>query len=279
MKYAIVMTASGKWEEIVSAALNGLTLFGNEVDVHLIPKEMDQAWLDSLPSWVKVQKWEDAIDHDLPAHKGGGWEVRYYRYAHVRKIKDDYDAVMILDADVFVSGNIMDLFQQAKTTGQLIMPFNPRGCSIEAGMDSIRGAASPPFHCHPNFFDPKKYDYLMADMYKYGLEEDYGDMAQLYRCLMRHDLQKTVIGLNNDLFCFTDWHEDFVTWRDGDLPTLWYKDEQIVVVHRRWHMKSVRDKFVGDLGPRHREFGENNVNLFKKYIDWLNENGPIKWQV
>jgi hypothetical protein len=39
----------------------------------------------------------------------------------------------------------------------MIMPDNPWGSSVErANLENTHGASSPPFHCHPNFFDPKK---------------------------------------------------------------------------------------------------------------------------
>jgi len=278
-KYAIIMTCTEGLHINANAAFNGLALYGNEVDIHLLSKNINKPYLDRLPSYFKLPDWKtEVVDPNKPKHKGGGWEVRFYRYVHAMKIKDQYDAVMLLDADVFVCGNIMEHFERAASEGVMVMPDNPRGVSLErANLDSIKGAASPPYHCHPFFFDPKKYNWLMEDVYKYGLEEDYGDMATLFRTLFRHGKQDDVVTIPNDLYCFTDWHFDKIeaTFENG-LPMLKYKGEQMKVIHRRWYLQSVRDQFRKGLGPNHREFGEHNLDVFENTINWLNENGPIK---
>ena len=280
-RFAIVLTCTQGLIENVTAAFNGIELYGNKVDIHLLSKDMDKDYIKALPSNYIVPDWKtEVVDPNKPKHKGGGWEVRYYRYTHIRKIKEQYDAVMTLDADVFVVGNFMEHFERAYNEGVLIMPDNPRGIPANrAALNNVKGAASPPYHCHPFFFDPKKYDYIMADLYKWGLEEDYGDMATLYRTLYRHGIHQDVVTLPNDLYCFTDWHFDNVekTFDEQNRLILKYKGEQMVVVHRRWANKNVRDKFVGDLGDKHREWGTHNVQTFKESIDWLNTNGSIKF--
>jgi len=278
-KYALVMTCTEGLHINANAAFNGLALYGNDIDIHLLSKDINKDYISRLPSYFTVPDWKTQIvDPNKPAHKGGGWEVRYYRYSYVRTIKDQYDAILTMDADVFVVGNLMEHFERAAKEGVLIMPDNPQGCALDrANLDNIKGASSPPYHCHPFFFDPKKYDWLMAELYQAGITEDYGDMATLFRTLYRHNLHKDVVALPNDLWCFTNWHADKMQFemKDG-LPLLTYKNGRVVVVHRRWYLPEVRDKFVRDLGPQHREDGTHNVQIFKDVIEWLNNNGPIK---
>jgi hypothetical protein len=278
MKFAIVMTCTEGLHINANAAFNGLTLYGNDVDIHLLSKDINKPYLEKLPSNFILPPWSEVVDPNKPSHKKGGWEVRFYRYRYVRSIADQYDAVMTLDADVFVVGNLMEHFERAATEGVMIMPDNPRGSSLDkANLDNIKGAASPPYHCHPFFFDPKKYDWLMEQVYDWGIKEDYGDMATLYRTLFRNNKHREVVAIPNDLYCFTDWHFDKIeSTMENGLPLLKYKGEQMKVVHRRWYLQSVRDKFRKDLGPQHREFGEHNLDVFEKTINWLNDNGPIK---
>ena len=280
-RFAMVLTCTQGLLEQANSLFNGLEIYGNTVDVHLLSKDINKDYLDRLPDNFYVPDWKThVVDLNKPKHKGGGWEVRYYRYKHVREIKDFYDAVMIIDADVFLIGNLMEHFERAFTEGCLIMPNNPRGVALDrANLDNVNGASSPPYHCHPFFFDPKKYDFLMADVYKYGLEEDFGDMATLYRTLFRHDIHKTVVTIPNDLYCFTDWHFDKMekTFDENNKMVLTYKGNRVIVVHRRWNMPAVREKFVHDLKGKHIEFGTHNVEIFKEAIDWLNATGSLKW--
>lgn len=283
-RFAVVMTCTQGLIENVTAAFNGIELYGNEVDVHLISKDMDEGYLNNLPSNYIVVPWNSVCDADRHeySNKNSGWEVRFYRYAYVSKIKNDYDAVMILDADVFVCGNFMGHFDRSFKEGVLIMPDNPWGNSVDkATLDNVRGASSPPFHCHPNFFDPKKYDWLMREVYDWGKKEDFGDMATLYRTLLRNDSVDKVKPISNDLYCFTNWHKGLIECNQSPegLPELYYKGERMVVVHRRWAMPKVRRKFVSDLkGELDIRFGTSNVSVFADTIRILNEKGPIKWE-
>ena len=281
-RFAVVLTCTQGLIENVTAAFNGFELYGNEVDVHLLSKDMDEGYLNALPDNYKVVRWPEVQDESRNQYKNknAGWEVRFYRYKYIRTIKDQYDAVMLLDADVFVTGNFMEHFERAYTEGVLIMPDNPWGSSVErATLDNIKGASSPPFHCHPHFFDPKKYDWLMGQVYEAGMQEDYGDMATLYRTLLRNDAVKNIIPIPNDLYCFTGWHHDKIeeSMVDNKLQ-LKYKGEEMIVIHRRWAMKKVRDKFGSDLKGKDIEPGMHNLEVFARAIKWLNENGSIKWE-
>jgi hypothetical protein len=280
-RFAIVLTCTQGLVENLAAAFNGIELYGNKVDVHILSKNMDPKFLAGLPCNYHITHWPDVRDPKKPVHKGGGWEVRYYRYKYALKIKEQYDALMILDADVFVCGNFMEHFEKAHKNGVLIMPDNPRGIALDrATADNVRGAASPPYHCHPHFFDPKKYSFILSDVYKYGMEEDYGDMATLYRTLYRHGIHRNVVTIPNELYCFTDWQFGKIqkSFDKSGMLRLSYRGRPMIVVHRRWANPAVREKFGNDLAPQHKENGMHNIQVFKESIDWLNETGPIKWK-
>lgn len=279
-KYAICMTATGGWEEIVSAHLNGLHLYGNDVHLELLPMKMDPKWLAALPDYVHHYDWDSVEDPNKPANKGGGWGVRFYRYVHALKVKDEYDAVMICDADTFVMGNLMENFEKA-AEGRLIAPHNPRGMDINhVSLEGIKGAASPSFHCHGFFFKPKgRMEPIIEEMYHYGLTEDYGDMATLFRTLLRNDMHKEVELINNDSYVATDWFFEKIVkgFDDQGRMTMSYRGNPMIVTHGRWWMQALHDKCKGTLSDRHKEAGFYNMECFREAIDWLNANGPIKW--
>jgi len=282
-RFAVVLTCTQGLIENVTAAFNGIELYGNDVDVHLLSKDMDEKYLNALPNNYTVVRWPEIVDEKRSQYKqkNAGWEVRFYRYKYVRSIRNNYDGVMILDADVFVVGNFMHNFEVAVNGGVLVMPDNPWGMSIEAAsLDNIHGASSPPFHCHPHFFDPKKYDWLMEQVYEWGKKEDYGDMATLYRTLLRNNAIDKIKPIPNDLYCFTSWHKNKINlgFDSNGLMELTYNGERMFVVHRRWAMKKVRDKFGNDLKGKDVEIGKHNLDVFANAINWLNDKGSIKWR-
>jgi hypothetical protein len=120
----------------------------------------------------------------------------------------------------------------------------------------------------------------MAAVYDWGKKEDYGDMATLYRTLFRHEKVGEVMAIPNDLYCFTAWHKNKINYGvdEKGLPDLQYEGNKIVVVHRRWAMKKVRDKFRNDLKGKDIEVGTHNLSVFEDTIKKLNALGPIKWE-
>lgn len=298
--YAIMMTSTDGLREQLTSALNGIALYGmsDKVDVYLIGWGMNQAYLDRLPSWVKVVPWADVIDHNKPARKKGGWEVRFYRYTYVPKIEHLYKAIMILDADSFIVDDFTHLFDLCVEKQTFVAPYNLRGMDInKCGLEGLKGAASPPFHCHGFIFPTNKYEWLIPDLYKWACEEDYGDMSTLARTLFRHDEHKNVIRVPNELYCFTNWFYQEIELREvNGLRELHHGIEpkppqrprytnleehgrsRMAIVHGRWGMDRYLNKYLQEPKGWAHDVGEKNAHLFRDTIRWLNKTGPIQWK-
>jgi len=285
-KYAIVMTSTDGLRECFTAAFNGLEIYGSSVDVYLIASGIDKEWLVKLPSNYTVVPWEDIEDTTrVGKNRGAAWEVRFYRYRYAARINDDYEAIMILDADSFIVNNIDHLFEQSVAEQRIIAPKNPRGIPIEqVTLDKIGGASSPSFHSTPFVYPTKTYKGLMDDIYLGGLTEDLGDMSTMFRTLMRHNKHTEVIMTKNEQYVLTNWFYIPITKKlvDNKLE-LYHNEDRISVVHGKWAIDRYTECYLKEpknqVAGQWRDIGEQNSKTFIESIHWLNENGPINWKV
>jgi len=284
-EYAVVMTAKGM-RPGVNAFLNGLDYYNNTVDFHLIGGAAEQNYVEEIQERKDLsfslfftdveditQMWE------MPARKRMGWKVRFYRYQWTSYIRDLYKAVLIVDADMLCLNNIMKWFKAVEGTDLLIMPHNCWGLPLQrvlkaGNINAIKGAASPPFHNMPFFLAPGKWYELLERVIHWGKEEDYGDMATLFRTLFRENLTDYVFPLPNSLWLQTYFYHDPI--RDlGD--GLEVATDRINMVHRRWWDTGVCEKFVNDIKEEDNLVkGRQNVALFWKYFKFFNTEHKIK---
>lgn len=296
-KFAAVMVTSSKdLLQQATSVINSMPAYDNDVEVHLIAhpsiEREHPGYLENLPKDIcKVVNWSQVQDPDRSkksesGDKNSGWECRFYRYRYCLQIADQYDAIMITDADMFFCNNIMSFFEDAASDGLLHMPNNPWGSTDarvdKTGIDAIHGASSPPYHNMPLFFSPSKHIDLINNVYQWGLKEPFGDMATLYRTLFRMGMRDKIVPTDNDLWVVTDWYKYMMSldYSDNGRPVIRTKDNlRVNAVHRRWNMQSVRDKYIGDIKEDdNRERGVNNVKIFWEVIQWLLAQGPAKYE-
>lgn len=283
-KYAIVMTSTDGLRECFTAAFNGIEMYGQgKIDVHLLASGIDKEWTDKLPKNYTTVQWEDIKDSNQPKGKGSGWEVRFYRYKYVLEIQDKYEAVMILDADSFVVDDLTPLFEKAVAQNVMIAPQNLRGIDIaKATLENVKGASSPSFHCTPFVF-PTKLAWFIPEMYQWGYDEDFGDMATLFRTLLRHDKHKEVQLTPNEQYVYTNWFYVPIEKRiENGLVHLYHKDLRMSIIHGKWAMDRYYEHYLTE--PKDQQagawktIGTQNADLFRETILWLNRQGPIDWK-
>lgn len=294
-KYAVVMvsTSDNLFQQAVSV-INSLFLYGNDVDIHLICHPSIENNHKNILSEMKYYNdiilvpWSDIEDknrfkYNSDGDKCSGWECRYYRYRYCIRIANNYDAIMITDADMIFVNNIMKWFDLASTDFLLHMPNNPWGINNltveKKGIDAIQGASSPPYHNMPLFFNPNTYIDLLKDVYEWGLKEPYGDMATLYRTIFRNGILDKIFIEDNDLWVVTDWYKYMMCLekdKDG-LPIVYTKDNlRVCSIHRRWNVKEVCEKYICDIKEDDNlKRGICNVNIFKYVINYALKNGIL----
>jgi len=278
-KYAISMTSVGMTVG-VNAIYNGLKHFGNDIDFHLISNDKEYAKINKDIIFHDIDEYQKKFD--LPDDKRGGWRVRFLRYKLAEELADEYDAIMIVDADMLCVNNIMKYFKIAADTGMIVLPSNPWGATVEhvqkVGIEMLRGASSPPFHSL-TILNPKIYKDFLSKIWEWGLKEPYGDMVTLSRTIFRENLLDKVYMLPNSQWILSTFYLDMIKKRGDKLVIC---EEEINMIHRRWWMTEVCEKYFNDIkddtdqGKRQKEIGRNNIRIFFDTFKHYNTSGLIK---
>lgn len=282
------MTTSENLLEMTVAAVNSLLLYDNEIDILLM-------FIDDKPSWMidlfnqHVKIISSYIKDIKYSSKDSGWKCRFYRYKTAIEYKDQYDSMMICDADMFFVNNIMKELKSVAGTDKLLMPTNPLGLSIDVindkGIECVTTCVEPPFHNMPLFFDPKHQEKNFYKVLEWGIKENYGDMITLYRTLYRENKVKLVETLNNDLWVLTKApgiKKILMNLDEKNRPIFLLENKRINSVHRRWNNIESAYKIINfdllKMGGQ-ENIAKENASLFYKTIKWLIKNGPVRMDV
>jgi len=287
-KYAVIMTACGLLKG-ANAFINGLDYYDNEVDFYLAGGDPEKEYIEKAKqvSGLKVNLNfvhldELQLNYPSPPPKRAGWQWRFYRYKMAEDIGKNYEAVLIVDADMLCMNNIMKYFKLAHDTGFLVLPNNSWGSTVEKvqeiGIDFLKGAASPPFHNMPLFLDANKYKNFLMQVWNWGGKEDWGDMVQVSRTIFRENLIDEVFLLSNLHWVVSSFYHEMIKSVDrGSKHYLMVGEERINMIHRRWWMNNVCEKFVNDIKEEDNERkGRNNVRLFWNEYNRFNTKHKIQ---
>jgi len=281
-KYAVIMTATENLQIGANAFINSLDFYGNKgFDFYLINDFDDEYFKDAkeLNFPLFNIRFND-LGKDLKLSKNKdvrGWKGRFFRWLLAKDIGVEYDAILVVDADMFCLNNIMQYFKIAKDTGYIVMINNPIGYHIEGvrekGIGPIRGAQTPPVHCMPTFIDGKKHHDFLEDIWKNGLEGELGDMSTMFRVIFERNLWDNLFRLPNALWIQTWWYHDMIGKK---MNTLYCANERMNMVHGRWWIASV-GRQAEDIKEKNLiGFGRNNVRLFFEFYQKFNTQHKIK---
>ena len=285
------MTARGLLEG-ANAFINGLDYHDNEVDFYLAGEDPEKEYIEKAKtvSDLKVNLNFVHLTELLekfppPPQKRAGWYWRFYRYKMAADIGKNYEAVLIVDADMLCVNNIMQYFKLAHDTGFLILPNNTWGSTVEKvqdiGIDFLQGASSPPFHNMPLFLDANKHQNFLAKVWDWGGKEDWGDMVQVSRTIFRENLLDKVFPLCNLRWVMSSFYYESIKVTDrGGKRYLLIGEEKVNMIHRRWWMKTVCEKFVNEIKePDNSKKGHNNVRIFWDTYKRFNTQHKIKIEI
>jgi len=292
-QYAVVMTATSGMLPGVNAFANGLDYYDNRVDFYLVGDEKIEKYVEEaqkVPDF-KVNFFFKSIeqgnkDWPVPPERKSGWQVRFFHYKEAIEIGEDYDSVMIVDADMLCLNNLMPYFRLAHDSKWIILPTNPWGMKLENilefGTSGLKGASSPPYHNMPLFLDVKEWKWFLEEIWKNGLANSYGDMVNVSRTIIDNKLYlDKVLALQNQLWILSTFYlEKIKIEKLGGKEFLMQMEEKINTVHRRWWDNGVCKKFISDIDDKKThgslDKAKNNVKLFWSMYKKFNQNHKIK---
>ena len=180
---------------------------------------------------------------------------------------------MTIDADMLCCNDVTKWFKVAHSTGYFVMPDNPYGKDILGyNVESLQGAASPPCHNMPLFCNVTQHKDLYEQIWEWGLKEPYGDMVTVFKTMHRMNRVDNILQLPNNLWIQTHYYQsDIRVLKIDNKVYLSSACSKINMVHRRFWMKSVCEKFVNDIKePDNKKVGKHNVQQFYNMYKRLN---------
>jgi hypothetical protein len=292
-KYALIVTDTGMFPG-TNAMINAFPYYNIQAEFHYLYKgKAAQKFAEERSEDIVAVDIEDLKKQYGVMHFKGDresvWYCKMYRYLYAINHLIDYDAVMVIDADMCIVNDITPWFEIADKTGKLCIPNNDYSSNEydQFNFESLKGASSPPLHNMPSFFKPSLWVDVMKRVPEISLEGTFGDMTSLSRSLIESGKinDGSLIVNPNALwvvshFCHIKLHRRLI----GNKQYLALNNiagDRLYSVHRRWWMASVRRKFVEDI--RHadwaKDFGKNNVDLFYWFYKFFNTNKDMKYHI
>ena len=125
-KYAIFVNSNAGYIPFLNALLNSIDKHHLDVDVHLMHYEMPELYLQTasktfnFPVILTEIKRSDFNVHEFN-EKNNNLFIKQSRFKYIREQGLNYDAICMLDADMFVATpNFMNLFELVNSTNKLI---------------------------------------------------------------------------------------------------------------------------------------------------------------
>ena len=293
MKYAYISTISPGYMFAMNANLNANKYYGTNADVHLLYHEsmekdsIEVAYMkkceNSFPFKVKWIKLNDF---------GTGFHNAKYNYA--KSLKNEYDAVCLIDADLFICSDTRKYFEKVASENVLIsanflyasieqkdMPFENPETLVDRGQAYVAD--------FPVFINPKFGEKLFDCWYK-NTVETYVDVSKeinhplvaFNRCICKTILSKEIIILDGNIWiCDRDyWKADYIRKNDIMIKNT---GERVCAIHNKWwkygrtsgewlsqkHIKEDNIEMIKRL-----DRGEKNFNAIKDFMVWFNEMTP-----
>lgn len=162
-RYAFIVGASDNYMEGLVAMFNSLEYHGHTADVILIPWKLPQEFLDGLGKYsFEVRLFPNDVEHQVLATA-----IERFRVAY--QIGTEYEAICLLDADMFFLDNV-DLFFEIASKGFIVTGSNGMiidfGTSYQEQYEVDLGQPNWPYKkvhtTAPIFISPQDLDWFEA---------------------------------------------------------------------------------------------------------------------
>lgn len=300
-KYCYVVSACSKYVPELAANLNSLDFIGNQEDVHVLGYQLPQDFVDQF-SKVGYRVIHHAIPESEARQFGGEAEILCRkRYWYAALWGQEYEAVCVLDADMFHVRGQTQFFEVAAKTGFLLgagleqkRVYGVHEHQTYAGQAILQQPRwnDKDICCAPIFADLRgelgKAFRRSWEIFEGGFPETNfkaPDMEALNICLMAYGLTGRVLMLPNYSWVATNEkllkpYTRAVLQSDGKLWT--ESGEPLYIVHGQWYKARWRlqqllnrqgcIKGYLDGSPRAMAMAEGALNcvndVFQRMLDW-----------
>lgn len=293
-KYAIMVPCSANYLPGLNALLNGLDLFENTADVWVIEENIPEEYKEKAKKVFNFRvefvpiadmlKGEYCLNAKIPSS--------FYRwvfspYVLQLRLKDEYDVVAFIGADMPIVNNIMKWFEVAEKTGFIVTADNPYTLTqitdIPKVMMGLNGLlSSDPIADAPAFMNPKLHqDVIEKILTLSGSTSSTSNMNVFSSAL--YTLKKTdrVLTLNSQLWTCGIYYS-FRTYYSKGVNGKFFifaENERVNAIHKKYWIDGVIYSAIYDKIPGTWAYDNTlaNLKLWCHIYRKLNTNYKIKY--
>lgn len=203
-------------------------------------------------------------------------------------IKEDYDAVCIIDGDLFLCQNMNDYFKLAYDEKKLITANHLHSGFPLHGLYSIqyqdvRDRSNASLADFPVFFDPKHFNQFIKDWYDFTFEAPQQDernhpLIAFNKSVRKNIRQEDIVVLDGN-----QWVCDHNYWSTKYIESdmVMKNPDTVYAIHNRWWKEG---RAMNELNPNRNESqgfrnAAHNFNSIRNFMVKFNDMTPdTRWQ-
>ena len=248
MKNAFIVTISGSYMFCLNATFNAMKHYGTNADFHVIyHEEMNKRYMERCSEAFPFKViWHPITERDAKKTYGDLYHAFFAeKYWIADHIKDDYDAVCIIDGDLFLCANMNEYFEIAFNEKKFITATHehsmfPVKSLYNIPTDKIVDRMYAALADFPVFFDPKHFNQFIKDWYDFTFESSPEDernhpLIAFNRSIRKNIKLEEIVALDgNQWVCDKNyWEKKYIENFDFDSLRM-YNPDRVFAIHNRW---------------------------------------------
>jgi len=299
-KYAIITPCTHGYLPGLNANINALECYENNIDVFIINGgDLPADYLEKITTpglfnfKVSVLQVQDLMK-DFKDYKPPKIGVDFFHtmicspYALMMRLKDEYNIVSLIGADMVVIANIMKWYEIAEKTGLIITANNPFSLNQieDAGQKDIDEhglLGNMPLSDAPGIFNPKLHESVLKRTME--LVYEFGDNMRCFgAAIFQQGKKNRVLTLPGNLWTSGTYYsfqcmKSYESGMNGSSRPCYFADrERMFAIHRRWWLAPVRAyPLKGQVeGTQYYKNAINNPKICEEIYRIFNTQGKVK---
>jgi len=294
MKFAYVTSISPGYMFALNANMNANMYYGTNADFVIIQSQMEPEYMKAIENAFPFKiKWINRDDYSHCFHN--------CKYAVASTLKDDYDAICLIDSDLFICCDTTPYFYRASQENVLItaghvwsggdanaLPFDKPESLIDRGQAQL---ADFPIFINPKFgykLFKKWFDHTLEGR---GDSEANHPLVAFNRAIVNTLKKEELVVLPGDQWVCDQNYWDYNYWQeigeDGKqhmFSSLRGAKTPIYAIHNKWwKVGRASGEWLAHrwVVTENNEFymnrltaGQNNFNNIKNMMSWFNDMTP-----